>query len=245
MCLAAKQLAEGLQPDDNGLVRIPPIWQATALHQGAEDMRSFGHWTPRYVKDRLTLLAYEQFNPEHPWLTRNMIEILRDWLKPTDVGLEFGSGRSTTWFARRVRHLTSVEHDRKWYSLVGNKLAETNLEVDYLLHEDGASHSGESGYVGVAKHMDLGSLDFCLIDGAARDHCALACLDKLKQGGILVVDNINWYVPRELPSFAPNSRTTRDGYASDVWMKTAEILRNWRCVWTSDGVTDTALWVHP
>jgi hypothetical protein len=68
-------------------------------------MRPFAHWTPRYVKNRLALMAYERFNPEQPWLTRNMIEILENWLKPTDVGLEFGSGRSTTWFARRVRHL--------------------------------------------------------------------------------------------------------------------------------------------
>jgi predicted O-methyltransferase YrrM len=141
--------------------------------------------------------------------------------------------------------LTSVEHDRRWYNQVTRKLAETNHEVDYLLHEDGALHSWESEYVGVAKHMAIESLDFCLIDGTSRDHCALACLDKLKQGGILIIDNVNWYVPRERPSFAPNSRAMRDGYASDGWMKAAEILHDWRCVWTSDGVTDTAFWVHP
>jgi hypothetical protein len=46
-------------------------------------------------------------HPDVPWLTRQAVEILEDWLKPGYVGLEWGSGRSTLWFARRVSHLTS------------------------------------------------------------------------------------------------------------------------------------------
>ncbi|GAI22903.1 unnamed protein product, partial [marine sediment metagenome] len=31
-------------------------------------------------------------HPDVPWLTRQAVEILEDWLKPGYVGLEWGSG---------------------------------------------------------------------------------------------------------------------------------------------------------
>lgn len=207
-------------------------------------MRSFRHWNPRYIWNRIALMAEERQHPDAPWLTRPMIDILETWLRPNDVGLEFGSGRSTIWFAQRIKHLTSVENDPGWYAKVkvslqgtgGGSLAD---RVDYHLCE------GESDYIHIAKNMKINSLDFCLIDGTARDHCALASLDKLKPGGILVIDNIDRYIPKEKPSFAPNSRRHEEGYASEVWQVVGEQLKNWRSIWTSNGVTDTALWVRP
>ncbi len=173
-----------------------------------------------------------------------MIDILETWLRPNDVGLEFGSGRSTIWLARRIKQLTSVENDPGWYTKVKELLQEAGGEdladrVDYHLCE------GELDYINIAKSMKTNSLDFCLIDGTARDHCALASLDKLKPGGILVIDNIDRYIPKEKPSFAPNSRSLEEGYASSDWRIVGEQLKNWRGIWTSNGVTDTALWVRP
>lgn len=208
-------------------------------------MRSFRHWTPRYIWNRIALMVDERQHPDAPWLTRPMIDILETWLRPNDVGLEFGSGRSTIWFTRRIKHLTSVENDPEWYAKVKVSLQETgggiNLadRVDYHLCES------ELDYIHIAKSMKINSLDFCLIDGAARDHCALASLDKLKPGGILIIDNIDRYIPKEKPSFAPNSRSLKEGYASEAWQIVGEQLKNWRSIWTSNGVTDTALWARP
>lgn len=117
--------------------------------------------------------------------------------------------------------------------------------VDYHLCEDGSSEGSDTSYVHIAEQMKPKSLDFCLIDGVARDHCALASLDKLKPGGILIIDNVNWYIPKAQPSFSPNSRSLQQGYASEVWQTVGDQLRNWRGIWTSNGVTDTAFWVKP
>ncbi len=157
-------------------------------------MRSFRHLTAKYIKDRLALAVYEHKNPNHPWLTRTMIEILDTWLQPGDAGLEFGSGRSTRWFAQRVGHLTSVEHNPEWYRIVSEQLTSSGGNVDYRLCEDGETDSDATEYLKVVNSIAPRSIDFCLIDGAARDHCALASLDKIKPGGILIVDNVNWYV---------------------------------------------------
>ncbi len=206
-------------------------------------MRSFCHLTPRYIWNRLVLMAYERGNPDLPWLTRDMINILDEWLLPTDVGLEFGSGRSTRWFATRVGQLTSVEDNPEWYKIVQNQVQ--NLRVEYLLRQDGATNFANSEYVAVAKQMPPSSLDFCLVDGTARDHCAWASLDKIKPGGILIIDNVERYIPRETKTFSPNSRSISGGYASEVWAQVGNVLQNWRCIWTTNGITDTAFWVKP
>jgi len=175
-----------------------------------------------------------------------MIEILDTWLQPGDSGLEFGSGRSTRWFAKRVGHLTSVEHNPEWFRIVSGQLASLRGNgVDYRLCEDGDADSATTSYVKVASAIAQESLDFCLIDGVARDHCALATLDRLKPGGILIIDNVNWYMPRTLKSLAPNSRGHEDGYSSDVWCEVGRRLASWRRIWTTNGVWDSALWVKP
>lgn len=206
-------------------------------------MRSIQHLTPRYIWNRMALMAFERANPDVPWLTSDMISILDTWLRPTDVGLEFGSGRSTSWFALRVDMLTSVEENPEWYEIVRKQIQ--NKSVDYYLHEDGSTNLESSDYVSVARRIMPESLDFCLIDGTAREHCALACLDKLKPGGILIIDNVERYFPREKKSFSPNARSIRDGYASEVWEQVGVQLRDWRSIWTTNGVTDTAFWVRP
>jgi len=58
-------------------------------------MRSIQHWTPRYLKDRLAEAYYHRTHPGHPWLTRWANEMLASYLRSSDVGVEFGSGRST------------------------------------------------------------------------------------------------------------------------------------------------------
>ena len=208
-------------------------------------MHSFRHMTPRYVRDRLALIAFERVNPGLPWLTRTMIQILETLLLPDDVVLEYGSGRSTCWFAKRVGHLTSVEDNRDWYMLVKKQLESVEKFVDYRLREDGATGSAESSYVEVARNMSPSSLNCVLIDGNARDHCAFASLDKLKSGGILIIDDVNLYLPRKAKSRSPNSRGTEDGYASSIWQQVGDVIQGWRSIWTSNGVKDTALWIKP
>jgi predicted O-methyltransferase YrrM len=100
-----------------------------------------------------------------------------------------------------VARLVSVEHDSIWGERVRQRLQEEGFleRVDYRLQQDGKSGSADSAYVHVANDIPQQDLDFCLVDGVARDHCVLACLDLLRLGGIMIADNINWYVPSANP----------------------------------------------
>lgn len=208
-------------------------------------MRSFRHWTPRYIKDRIADIYYRKTHPDRPWLTPVSITILDSYLRQTDVGLEFGSGHSTLWFAKRIRHLTSVEHNELWYKKVHQMLKDNHQEnVDYYLalkEEEG--ESAASAYVRQVEQFGVNSLDFVLVDGIYRDSCALNALNLIRPGGILVIDNANKYLPCN--SHAPNSRTHKDGPDGEIWAQVYRELCHWRTIWTSSGVWDTAIYIKP
>jgi predicted O-methyltransferase YrrM len=117
--------------------------------------------------------------------------------------------------------------------------------VDLHLCPDGSDEQARNSYVNVIEGLKPSSLDYCLIDGVSRGHCALAAIPKLKPGGLMIVDNVNWYVPRNPPSQAPNSITSGSDEFTTEWKLFQRITADWRCIWTSNGVWDTAFWFKP
>ena len=202
--------------------------------------RSFAHITPRYIYDRLNVILDERINPLNPWLTSKSISLLEQLLKPSDIGVEFGSGRSTIWFASRLKHVTSVEDSSTWFVKVETLLASSGIreKVDYRLCEV------ETTYLDQTKTFQSDSVDFCLVDGKARDKCAVGMLSKLKPGGILVIDNVNWFLPNDW-SKSPNTRRNKDGAATESWRNFLELTQSYRRIWTSNGVTDTCIFFKP
>ena len=208
--------------------------------------RALGHRTPRYIYNRTRQFIYERGHADAPWLTPAAIGLLESLLRPADRGVEFGSGRSTVWFARRVAALTSVEHDERWHEAVAGKLkAQAIGNVDYILapEDQPAERGGDSAYARVALSFSDASLDFVLIDGHYRDYSAKFILPKIKPGGMLIIDNANWYLPSR--SKAPNSGAVKPGQQTPLWAEIAEEVLHWRTIWTSSGVTDTAIFVRP
>jgi predicted O-methyltransferase YrrM len=204
------------------------------------------HRTPRYVYHRTRQALYERAHHDDPWLTPAAIRLLESLLRPADRGVEFGSGRSTIWLARRVAELTSVEHDEGWYGSVSARLRERGLaNVTYIVAP--ADRPPELGdcteYARAALAFADESVDFALVDGAYRDHTARFVLPKIKPGGLLIIDNVNWYLPSG--SRAPNSRTPALGPDGQIWAEVAEELAHWRSIWTSCGVWDTAVYIKP
>lgn len=200
--------------------------------------RNYSHWTPQYITDRLRLFLWQRKHPDEPWLTGAAVEILSSLLKPDDCGLEFGAGRSTVWFARRINSLISIESDENWYKKVHLILANAQLpNVDLRLA------SATDTYLSHAEHLPEESVDFILVDGVVRDQCSLISLPKLKRNGFFILDNANWYLPSS--SRSPDSRRCAGGPATPEWCLFEETVKPWRQIWTSNGVTDTAIFLKP
>jgi predicted O-methyltransferase YrrM len=156
---------------------------------------------PFYLTGRIWLAAWERSHPDHPWMSPGAIGFLEGFLRKSDVGLEFGSGRSTAWFARQTRHLTSVEHNAQWAEEVRKKIRETGLgNVDY--HHVALDHPEEEPhrdfydplprYVDIANRYPDRTFDYVIVDGHYRIACIEATVPKLKAGGILILDNSDW-----------------------------------------------------
>lgn len=209
--------------------------------------RSFSHLTPRYIIDRTREKIYRRSHPGLPWFSPQAIAFLREYLLPTDEGLEFGSGRSTIWFARRIHHLTSVEHNADWAARVREMLAaESITNVDLIHHprvEGSNPDIAHTAYVSVTSSFKPQSIDFAIIDGIYRAQCTLRCLPLLKSHAVLIIDNVNKYLPSE--SIAPNSRSLEQGPAGADWNEVWQIIQPWRRYWTGNGVSDTAFFFKP
>ena len=138
---------------------------------------------------------FERENPDAPWLVPAAIAFLEQELRPEFVGFEWGSGRSTLWFARRVRYITSVEGRRAWFDEVKRWLAKDDLAERVTLHlaevtsEHNFSPVEIERYAGVIDGVVDGSLDFIVVDGHFREACLRHAANKLRPGGLLIIDN--------------------------------------------------------
>jgi hypothetical protein len=158
---------------------------------------------------------YHRRHPGMPWLAPGAIAFCEKYLTQDMRGLEWGSGRSTVWFGRRLGSLTSVEHDPAWFEIVTAEVHKEELRtVDVRIVpldpdpvKPPVAHVGwGSSYVRVADEFADGSLDFVVVDGAYRMACILAAIPKLRPGGLLLVDDTrsvpslrDWPVPTDWP----------------------------------------------
>ena len=163
-----------------------------------------GFWLrhPLLLLTRLRYFAWEKLNPDKPWLCPGTVRFCADHLNRSMCLLEYGSGRSTPWFAQRVGHLTSVENQADWHAEISRRLRGLQVtNVDYrLVPLEHPEHEAEhvecdpmAAYVRVADKFADGSLDMAIVDGHYRNHCIRRVTPKLKAGGYLLVDDVNFW----------------------------------------------------
>jgi hypothetical protein len=141
---------------------------------------------PRLVRDRI-----QRVQPTTPWIASSAVRELdrvlqRDW----DL-LEIGSGRSTVWYAERVRSVVSLEHDPGWHREVSSSLADRGITNVDLRLRDVAEFRDE------VRTFPDGSFDVIIIDSgdeadpdtAGRVGLVGESRDKVRPLGLMVLDN--------------------------------------------------------
>jgi hypothetical protein len=128
-----------------------------------------------------------------------------------------------------------------------SKLKAANvLNVKYILCklDEGNKKSNEiHPYVKAINSCDKNSLDFVLVDGIYRELCSNLALEKIRPGGIFILDNANHYIPCD--SISPGSRPKNSAPKSMEWVHFLNRVENWHQIWTSNGIFDTAIWLKP
>ena len=189
---------------------------------------------PGMLWHRLRYWAWERLNPNKPWLCPGTVRFLEHNLSGDMQAVEFGSGRSTHWFASRVGRLTSIEHDAAWHRVVTGQLAASRVQnVEYLHipldHDVGEgerpTYDPLPRYVAAIDRFPDRSLHLVIIDGHYRTNCVRRTVPKLAHGGLLLVDDINlWPDPSALP--VPSNWVIVDDSTNGI--KRAII---WRACW--------------
>lgn len=118
-----------------------------------------------------------------PWYTYPAIEYVKQLDFSEREVFEYGSGNSTIFWSKLAQRVVSIENNQKWYETVQKKV-QSNVEVKLI--ENDVSYIQE-----ISNHN---SFDVIVIDGVHRFECAKASIDKLKPGGMIILDNSDWHV---------------------------------------------------
>lgn len=119
-----------------------------------------------------------------PWLSMPAIALLEARAPSGLSVLEYGSGNSTLWWARRAARVVAVEHDAAFHARLAPRLPENAVSLLVPDSPDGVYEQAPARYGRV--------FDVIVIDGARRIECAQACLPLLKEAGVIIYDNADW-----------------------------------------------------
>jgi len=116
-----------------------------------------------------------------PWFTYAFIDFLTEKLDDNFSVFEFGSGNSTLFFAKRIKHVTSVEHNAEWY----NKLMSNIPDNVNLLLSKTESVDDYAGLINSSNNK----YDLVFIDGIHRNECSHTAVEILSERGVIVLDD--------------------------------------------------------
>jgi hypothetical protein len=119
-----------------------------------------------------------------PWFTYPATEYLTQFDLSDKTVFEYGAGNSTLFWSARARRVVSVEDNEAWYQKLCGRIG-TNVEITLA--------SEKSDYIG---HIaEVGNcFDIITIDGNYRDQCAQVAVKYLRPGGLIILDNADWWL---------------------------------------------------
>jgi hypothetical protein len=157
----------------------------TRFHTYRGDLIAFGEW-PR-VPLQVWRGLRDRLSPE-PWIAPPAMRWLRRRLDSSWEALELGAGNSTVWLARRVATLISVESDANWAQRVRSEVEAAGVQGWRL---ERVPIEGMPAFVSTLpdESLDVVLVDHTDVPGAGRADSVEAAREKVRPGGMLVLDD--------------------------------------------------------
>jgi hypothetical protein len=139
-----------------------------------------------------------------PWWPYDATAWIAAHLPPDARVFEYGGGGSTLWLQDHGATVTVIEHQPEWARKLAAALAPGTRILQPAILASGTVTSGrEAGYfdeyVATISAEPDASLDLVIVDGRARVDCVRSAIPKVKQGGLLLLDDTG--VARYQPAF--------------------------------------------
>jgi len=116
-----------------------------------------------------------------PWMNFSVVGFLAERLTNDLKVFEYGSGHSTYFFAKKVKQVTSVECDVKWFRTVKAQAPENVRQIFKEKDNDG-------DYCRVIGTMG-DTFDVVVIDGLDRVNCVKQAIPALSSRGVVLLDD--------------------------------------------------------
>jgi len=125
--------------------------------------------------------SVDAHNEAIPWFTYSFIDFLEGRLTRDQHIFEYGSGNSTRYFAKRVKAIHSLEHDKSWHE-TGLRNKPVNAELIYCdLDQDGQ-------YCRAAQRSKQ-PYHIIIVDGRDRVNCCKHSIEALTDDGVIILDD--------------------------------------------------------
>jgi hypothetical protein len=125
-----------------------------------------------------------------PWYTYPSIEFLRHRTYQDKLILEFGGGQSTLWWAKRAKHVVTLEGNQEWTDKIKRTLP-ANVDLHYVSMRDAETNAQQVRAVLASNQYP--QFDVIIIDGLHRNAMIEIACDVLAVDGAIVCDNAEGY----------------------------------------------------
>lgn len=139
-------------------------------------------WAKEYALEKSIdekICADKDGNPL-PWYTYPAIEYLLQFDYGDKNIFEYGCGYSSAFWASRAQTVTSIEDNQSYFERWKNEFHMQNLEIRW--RDEGKIYEQ-------AIFEDETIYDVIVIDGKRREECAQAAVQKLADGGMIILDD--------------------------------------------------------
>lgn len=116
-----------------------------------------------------------------PWMNYAIIEFMEQRLTSGLSLFEYGSGHSTLFYAKLVKSVASVDHDKGWHEALLSKVP-ANVQLIFRSKDE------DGGYCRAISHINM-KYDVAIVDGVDRVNCIKQCIPCLSPRGVIVLDD--------------------------------------------------------
>jgi len=133
-----------------------------------------------------------------PWIEDEIVPEMEKLYTPTARVFEYGCGASTVWATRRVAQVIAVEHWPDWYNkvraFVDDEEPELWNRLTLMLIQERVAAGADplrrlDVYARTIRMFPTEYFDVVMVDGRARRLSLLNSLDRVKHGGVIILDD--------------------------------------------------------